>query len=139
LEDPIRINWRFRVPDGDTIVFRDAALGEQRAVAGRDFGDFLVWRRDDLPSYQLACAVDDHDMGVTEAVRGADLVMSTFRQHLIARALGWQPVPTFHCALVTDERGERLAKRHDTLSLRALRERGVTPAEILRDFAQRFP
>jgi glutamyl-tRNA synthetase len=139
LEDPIRINWRFRVPDGETIVFRDADLGEQRAVAGRDFGDFLVWRRDDLPSYQLACAVDDHDMGVTEVVRGADLVMSTFRQHLIARALGWQPVPTFHCALVTDERGERLAKRHDALSLRTLRERGVTPAEILRDFAQRFP
>lgn len=135
LQDPISVNWRFRVPDGEILTFHDGRLGEQRAVAGRDFGDFLVWRRDDLPSYQLACVVDDHAMDVTEVVRGADLVASTFRQLLLYRALGWTPPACHHCELLTDEHGDRLAKRNDALSLRALRERGVTPAEIIRDFA----
>ncbi len=139
LDDPISVNWRFRVPEDEELVFVDARLGEQRAVAGREFGDFLVWRRDDLPSYQLACVVDDHAMGVTEVVRGADLVMSTFRQLLLYRALGWLPPAMFHCDLMSDEHGQRLAKRHDALSLRALRERGVTPDEIVRDFETRFP
>ena len=134
LGDSIAVNWRFRVPDGETVAFTDRKLGPQAAVAGRDFGDFLVWRKDDVPSYQLACVVDDAAMGITEVVRGADLVRSTFRQILLYRALG-QPVPAFyHCPLMLDEQGVRLAKRHDALSLRALRERGVTPAEIIRDF-----
>lgn len=139
LSDPIAVNWRFRVPDGEELVFHDLRLGEQRATAGRDFGDFLVWRRDNLPSYQLACVVDDHSMDVTEVVRGADLIMSTFRQQLLTRALGWKPPGNFHCELMTDEHGARLAKRHDALGLRALRERGVTPAEIVRDFEAGFP
>lgn len=130
----ITVNWRFRVPDGERLTFADRCLGPQGAVAGRDFGDFLVWRKDDVPSYQLACVVDDADLGITEVVRGADLVRSTFRQILLYRALG-HPVPAFyHCPLMLDEKGVRLAKRHDALSLRALRERGVTPAEIIRDF-----
>jgi len=130
LGDPITTNWRFRVPDGETITFTDQAAGPQSAVAGRDFGDFLVWRKDDLPSYQLACAVDDAAMGITEVVRGADLIRSTFRQLLVLRALG-QPAPTYyHCALMCDEHGRRLAKRHDALSLRTLRERGETPAQV---------
>lgn len=135
LTDPVEVNWRFRVPDGETLQFEDGRLGPQFAVAGRDFGDFLVWRRDNLPSYQLASVVDDHDLGITEVVRGADLVPSTFRQLLLFQALGWPPPAFLHVPLLTDERGERLAKRHDSLSLRALRERGVTPDEILRRFA----
>lgn len=124
------VNWRFRVPDGETLVFPDGHLGEQRATAGRDFGDFLVWRKDDLPSYQLASVVDDADLGITEVVRGADLIKSTFRQLLLFRALGL-PVPAFyHCPLVTDDRGVRLAKRHDALALRTLRELGRRPEEI---------
>lgn len=135
LRDSIAVNWRFRVPDGETIAFTDLKLGPQAAVAGRDFGDFLVWRKDDVPSYQLACVVDDAAMGITEVVRGADLVRSTFRQILLYRALG-HPVPAFyHCPLMLDEQGVRLAKRHDALSLRTLRERGVTPAEIIRGFS----
>lgn len=55
-------NWRFRVPDGEAIEFVDANLGPQRFVAGQDFGDFVVWRRDGMPSYQLACVVDDAAM-----------------------------------------------------------------------------
>lgn len=135
LTDPITVNWRFRVPDGETVFFIDSHFGEQHAVAGRDFGDFLVWRKDDVPSYQLACAVDDAAMEITEVVRGADLIKSTFRQILLLRALG-QPIPTYHHApLMLDDHGVRLAKRHDALSLRTLRERGTTPAEILAQFS----
>jgi glutamyl/glutaminyl-tRNA synthetase len=135
LGETIAVNWRFRVPDGEMLTFRDGNFGEQRAVAGRDFGDFLVWRKDDVPSYQLACVVDDAELGITEVVRGADLIKSTFRQILLFRALGWRAPDFFHCPLMTDDRGERLAKRHDALALRTLRERGVTPAEILAKFA----
>ena len=123
-------SWRFRVPDGRTIHFEDGRLGPQTFLAGVDFGDFVVWRNDDLPAYQLACVVDDAAMGITEVVRGADLLASTARQLLLYEALGL-PVPAFfHCPLMTDERGVRLAKRHDALSLRALRERGLSPAKL---------
>ncbi len=124
-------NWRFRVPDGEPVVFTDLNLGPQRFVAGRDFGDFVVWRRDGVPGYQLACVADDHAMRITEVVRGADLLKSTARQILLARALGIPSPAWFHCALVTDAAGVRLAKRHDALAIRTLRARGLTPAQIL--------
>ena len=134
IEDVISINWRFRVPDGDELTFTDGSAGKKTATVGRDFGDFLVWRKDDTPSYQLACVVDDIAMGITEVVRGADLIRSTFRQLLLIRAFGATPPAYFHCPLMLDEHGIRLAKRHNALSLRTLREQGVTPAEILSKF-----
>ena len=134
LTDSIAVNWRFRVPDGETLTFNDHALGPQTATAGRDFGDFLVWRKDGVPSYQLACAVDDSDLRITEVVRGADLVKSTFRQILLFRALGAPASEFYHAPLMLDDSGVRLAKRHDALSLRALREQGVTPAQIIETF-----
>jgi glutamyl-tRNA synthetase len=127
---PGDVNWRFRVPDGEAMRFMDQAMGEQRAVSGRDFGDFIVWRRDDVPAYQLAVVVDDAAMRITEVVRGEDLLVSTFRQLLIYRALGMKPPEFYHTALVTDEKGIRLAKRNDSLSLRALRTSGVSPEAI---------
>ena len=131
----VSVNWRFRVPDGETLHFNDGAAGPQHATTGRDFGDFIVWRKDDTPSYQLACAVDDAAMRVTEVVRGADLIRSTFRQLLLFRALG-APAPAFyHCPLVTDADGVRLAKRHDALSLRELRRQGVSPESLRERFA----
>jgi glutamyl/glutaminyl-tRNA synthetase len=126
------MNWRFRVPDGEAIEFIDGNLGPQRFVAGADFGDFLVWRRDGEPSYQLACVTDDAAMQITEVVRGADLLKSTARQILLNRALGYADPAWFHCRLVTDANGKRLAKRHDALSLRALREQGMTAEQVLR-------
>lgn len=122
-------SWRFRVPDGEVISFCDENLGEQQFVAGHDFGDFVVWRPDDVPAYQLACVVDEAAMQITEVVRGADLLVSTARQILLFRALGLAIPAFYHCELMRDERGERLAKRHDSLSLRTLRNRGVSPAE----------
>ena len=136
LGEKVSVNWRFRVPDGEELVFVDGRFGPQRAIAGRDFGDFLVWRKDDAPSYQLSCAVDDAELGITEVVRGADLIKSTFRQLLLIRALGHAAPAYWHAPLMLDERGERLAKRHDALSLRTLRERGVSPAEIIAQFAR---
>lgn len=124
------VSWRFQVPDGEVIEFVDGCFGPQRYVAGEDFGDFVVWRHDGVPSYQLSVVVDDAAMGITEVVRGADLLLSTARQVLLYRALGC-PVPAFyHCPLVTDEAGVRLAKRHDALSLRALREQGLSPEQV---------
>ncbi len=133
LEDmqPEGCNWRFRVPVGEAVEFNDLNLGPQRFVAGFDFGDFVISRRDGIPSYQLACVGDDAAMAITEVVRGADLLKSTARQILLNRALGFRNPAWFHCRLVVDRNGRRLAKRHDALSVRALRQRGFTPAEIL--------
>jgi len=130
----IRANWRFRVPDGETISFPDQNLGQQHFVAGKDFGDFVGWRHADVPSYQLACTVDDATMRLTEVVRGADLLLSTARQLLLYRALGWTPPRFYHCPLMTDSAGARLAKRHDALSLRHLREAGNGPASLRADW-----
>lgn len=129
-DQPAGVHWRFRVPDDDEICFPDLHLGPQRMIAGRDFGDFIVWRRDDVPAYQLAVVVDDAAMRITEVVRGADLLKSTARQILLFRALGL-PVPDYyHCDLVRDKAGVRLAKRHDALSIRKLRELGWTPERV---------
>jgi len=125
-----KFSWRFRVPDGETISFVDGNCGEQKFTAGKDFGDFVVWRHDDVPAYQLACTVDDAAMQITEVVRGADLLVSTARQILIYRALGLQPPDFFHCALMLDEQGMRLAKRHDSLSLGELRRQGISPVKL---------
>ncbi len=129
------LNWRFHVPDGENVAFHDGHFGEQSATAGRDFGDFLVWRKDDAPSYQLASIVDDAALGITEVVRGADLIKSTFRQLLLFRALHFPSPAFFHCPLVTDQAGNRLAKRHDALALRTLREQGRTPESLHQSFA----
>jgi glutamyl/glutaminyl-tRNA synthetase len=126
-----RVSWRFRVPDGEPISFHDGGQGPQAFTAGKDFGDFVVWRHDDLPSYQLAVVVDDAAMGITEVVRGADLLLSTARQILIYQALGLRPPAFYHCDLVTDEAGGRLAKRHDALSLRTLRAQNRQPAQFV--------
>jgi len=129
--EPAGVNWRFRVSEGEAVNFVDLNSGEQRYVAGHDFGDFLVWRRDDVPSYQLAVVVDDAAMHISEVVRGADLLKSTARQLLLLRALAC-PVPDyFHCELVRDASGVRLAKRQDALSIRHLRLTGMSPEAVL--------
>jgi glutamyl-queuosine tRNA(Asp) synthetase len=135
-EDPAGVNWRFRVPDGEASQFLDQCAGPQRAIAGVEFGDFIVWRKDDVAAYQLAVVVDDAAMQITEVVRGADLLRSTFRQLLLYRALEWAPPDFCHLPLVTDSLGKRLAKRDDALSLRTLRAEGLMPNEIRQRFAR---
>ncbi len=128
--DGTNANWRFRVPEGEVMQFTDANFGPRIAISGKDFGDFLVWRKDDVPAYQLAVVVDDAAMEITEVVRGPDLVVSTFRQLLVYRALGLQPPAFYHTALIRDERGRRLAKRDAGMSLRTLREAGADPERL---------
>jgi glutamyl/glutaminyl-tRNA synthetase len=134
-DSPAGVSWRFKVPDGETISFDDGYFGRQEFVAGRDFSDFLLWRRDDIPAYQLAVVVDDATMQITEIVRGADLLKSTARQLLLIRAMGYSTPAYFHCSLLRDEKNVRLAKRHDALSLRALRAQGADPEGLRKKFA----
>lgn len=133
LETPLPatpVTWRFRVPDGESIRFQDQALGDQEFICGRDFGDFPVWRKDDLPSYQLAVTVDDAAMQISEVVRGRDLIISTARQLLLYHALDLVPPLFYHCELVNDANGQRLAKRNTALTLQKLRATGHNPADL---------
>jgi glutamyl/glutaminyl-tRNA synthetase len=123
--------YRFRIPDNESITFTDQNLGPQSFTADQDFGDFVLWSRDGIPSYQLATVIDDAATHITEVVRGRDLLRSTARQILLQQALKL-PTPTyFHTHLLRDEHGARLAKRHDALAIRTIREKGLTPAEVL--------
>lgn len=136
--EPGSTNWRFRVPDGETIAVNDDRLGTASFTAGIDFGDFIVWRKDGIPSYELAVVADDGAMQISEVVRGEDLLRSAARQLLLYRALGW-PAPAFyHCPLVRDETGRRLAKRDRDLSLRDLRERGIDPADLQQQWVRQI-
>ncbi len=128
---PGGVAWRFRVPDGRTIEFEDAIQGLVRRTAGVDFGDFVVWRRDDLAAYELAVVADDHAMEIAEVVRGADLLTSTARQILLNEALGWPPPAFCHAPLVCDAAGQRLAKRAGGLAIRDLRAAGWSPVDVL--------
>lgn len=120
--------WRFRVSDSPT--FTDLFAGEQHVDLKRNGGDFVVWKNAGTPAYQLAVVVDDAAGGVTEVIRGDDLIPSTPRQLLLYRALGLTPPQFAHVPLVVGEDGRRLAKRHGDTRLSALRAAGVT-AEAL--------
>jgi glutamyl-tRNA synthetase len=122
--------WRFRVPEGP-IAFDDGVHGPQAFDVSATVGDFVVARADGVPAYQLAVAVDDAAMAITDVVRGDDLLPSTARQLLLYRALRLPPPRFAHVPLVVGEDGERLAKRHGAPSLRTLRERGAAPEAIV--------
>lgn len=135
--EPGPVNWRFRVLEGEVIRFIDNRVGPCAYTAGVDFGDFLVWRRDGFPSYELAVVADDHAMAITEVVRGEDLLLSTAKQILLYRALDWKIPQFYHCPLIRDAQGKRLAKRAGAAALRSLRQQGLTPEEIRQDWSER--
>lgn len=118
--EPGLCNWRFKVPENLKVQFLDNNFGEQTFVTDIDFGDFLVWRKNGFPSYELSVVADDYAMGITEVVRGADLLLSTARQILLYNALNWSIPEFYHCELILDENGQRLAKTHKSLALREL-------------------
>ncbi len=131
---PAGLNWRFHVrssPSALPITWHDGGLGPQQFLPGQHFRDFSVWRRDGVPAYQLASVVDDAALRITQVVRGSDLLLSTARQLLLFAALGHPPPAFFHCPLVVDDAGQRLAKRTDALAIRTLREGGLSPAAVL--------
>ncbi|HMA91588.1 MAG TPA: tRNA glutamyl-Q(34) synthetase GluQRS [Polyangiaceae bacterium] len=121
---------RFAVPEG-LVTVEDQFVGPATFDVAAECGDFLVLRKDQVPSYQLAVVADDAVSGVTEVVRGDDLLPSAARQQLLQRTLGWDTPRWFHVPLVVDELGRRLAKRADDLSLACLRERGIDPRAIV--------
>ena len=124
--------WRFAVDHSNSRVeFDDALHGRCGFDAARQLGDFVVFRSDDIAAYQLATVVDDHAQGVTEVVRGDDLVTSTPRQLMLYHALGLTPPRFFHVPLVLDAAGHRMAKRRDSTRLAALREAGVSTAQVV--------
>lgn len=104
-------NWRFRVPDHHCVRFLDLAHGPQAFTALRHFGDFLVWRRDGMPSYELAVVVDDCAMQISHVLRGEDLLLSTARQCLLYAAFEAPTPAWFHAPLIRDASGRRLSKR----------------------------
>jgi glutamyl-tRNA synthetase len=121
--------WRFRVSDSPP--FTDLFVGEQHIDLKQAGGDFVVWKNAGTPAYQLAVVVDDAATGVTEVVRGDDLIPSTPRQLLLYRALGLIPPRFAHIPLVVGEDGRRLAKRHGDTRLSALRAAGVPPEALV--------
>ena len=118
--------WRFRVPAGP-VAWDDLFRGPTAIDPGRSGGDFLVARHPFVPSYQLAVVVDDLAMGITQVVRGDDLIPSTPRQILLARALGGPGRQYGHIPLVVGPDGRRLAKRDGSIKLETLRVAGVDP------------
>lgn len=124
-------NWRFATPSG-AVEIDDAFMGRQRLEPSKSIGDFVIWMRSGQPSYQLAVVVDDHRQGVTQVVRGNDLLDSAGRQNLLYRAMGLDPIPTYtHLPLVRGADGRRLAKRHGDTRLTTYRQRGVRPERII--------
>ena len=122
--------WRLRVAPGP-VAFEDGVHGPCAFDVAASVGDFVVARADGVAAYQLAVALDDAAMGVTDVVRGDDLLPSTARQLLLYAALGLAPPRFAHVPLVVGEDGERLAKRHGALSLGELRERGADPRAVV--------
>jgi glutamyl-tRNA synthetase len=124
------VGIRFRVAEGET-AFDDGIAGPVRCDVSQQVGDFLIGKRDGAPAYQLAVVVDDAHQGVTEVVRGDDLLPSTARQWQLQHALGLPHPKWFHLPLVLDQAGRRLAKRADDLSLKELAEGGTDPRAVV--------
>ena len=122
--------WRFRVEAGREMVFIDGFFGRRSGKLSEWSGDFLI-ARGEQAGYQLAVVVDDNALGVTEVVRGADLLPSTERQLALYEALGFKPPAFFHVPLVVGPDGRRLAKRHGDTRLCRLRESGRPPGRVL--------
>jgi glutamyl-tRNA synthetase len=127
--------WRFRTGD-ELVTFDDRVAGPQSCRVAEQLGDYVIGKLDGSPAYQLAVVVDDHAMGVTEVLRGDDLIPSTFRQIELYEFFGWQPPQFAHVPLVVGPDGRRLAKRHGDTRLSQLREAGVAPERVIGLLAQ---
>ncbi len=121
---------RFRAPQEGTTVIEDAVQGRVE-VANSELDDLIMLRADGTPTYMLSVVVDDHDMGVTHAIRGDDHLTNAFRQTQIFRALGWEPPVYAHIPLIHGADGAKLSKRHGALGVEAYRDMGYLPEALL--------
>jgi glutamyl-tRNA synthetase len=129
-DEPDR-SWRFATPE-TVVTFDDRIAGPRQIDPSKSVGDFVIWTKRNQPAYQLAVVVDDARQGVTDVVRGDDLIDSAARQLLLYRALGLSPEPRhFHVPLVRGEDGRRLAKRHGDSRLDSYRAAGASPEQII--------
>ena len=132
LQPPRSPCWRFRVADGSRVAFDDVFAGRFEQDVSVTLGDFPLARDEFGAGYTLACAVDDIAMGVTEVVRGDDLLAATPAQILVTRALGAKHEISYcHVPLVVGPDGKRLAKRHGDTRIAAYRAAGVRPEKII--------
>jgi glutamyl-tRNA synthetase len=129
------IAWRLRVEPG-LVEFDDRFHGHASIDVAGTVGDFVVAKAPDQPAYQLAVVADDLDQGVTEVVRGDDLIPSTARQILLLRELGAKPPVYGHVPLVVGTDGKRLAKRFGDAQIATLRAKGVSPERIIGALAE---
>ena len=123
-------SWRFRTSHRRR-EFVDRFAGFRDCQMDAELGDFVIFKSDGSPAYQLAVVVDDHAMGITEVVRGDDLLLSTFRQLEIYDFFGWTPPDFTHVPLVVGADGRRLAKRHGDTRLSKLRHDGMTAEQLI--------
>ncbi|CAN0459817.1 unnamed protein product, partial [Discosporangium mesarthrocarpum] len=121
---------RFRAPqDGETVI-EDAVQGRV-TVANTELDDLIMLRADGTPTYMLSVVVDDHDMGITHAIRGDDHLTNAFRQTQIFNALGWEAPVYAHIPLIHGPDGAKLSKRHGALGVDAYRDMGYLPEAVL--------
>jgi glutamyl-tRNA synthetase len=128
--DATSFAYRWHLAD-EALGWNDQLLGPQSANPCRQLGDFVIARSNGIPAYQLAVIVDDRDQGISEVVRGNDLVPSTYRQLSILQALGWGHPVYAHVPLVVGPDGRRLAKRHGDTRLSWFRNQGVSPQALV--------
>ena len=122
---------RIKVEPGHVLI-EDRVQCPLETNIAQESGDFLLWSRSDLPAYQFAVTLDDQYQGVTEVVRGRDLLPSTARQDLLRQHLGYPPISSVHFGMVLDGQGKRLAKRSGGSSIAGFREAGGQAAELVR-------
>jgi glutamyl-tRNA synthetase len=121
---------RFKAPiEGETAI-RDLVQG-QVTVANSQLDDMILLRADGTPTYMLSVVVDDHDMGITHAIRGDDHLTNAFRQTQLFQAAGWTPPEYAHIPLIHGPDGAKLSKRHGALGIEAYREMGYLPEALL--------
>lgn len=121
---------RFRAPQSGVTVIEDAVQGRIEVMNG-ELDDLIMLRADGTPTYMLSVVVDDHDMGVSHAIRGDDHLTNAFRQTQIFDALGWTPPVYAHIPLIHGADGAKLSKRHGALGVEAYRDMGYLPEAIL--------
>lgn len=127
---PRPYSWRFRTTATRRTV-EDLVAGERACTTRNELGDFVIASAQEVPAYQLAVVIDDHRMGITQVLRGDDLIPSMFRQMELYDVFGWTPPSFAHVPLVVGPDGHRLAKRHGDTRLRTLRGQGVSAETLI--------